>query len=75
MALFRSSSVPLERLDRVGGLAVDEESDLGFMIATYNWMHMKENISSVLDTDPGEGIMNKLEFAAGQTNDRIQLHT
>ena len=43
------------------------------MAQTKNCMYKKKHVSSKLDTDPGEGIINKLKFAAKQLKDRIHL--
>ena len=69
-----SSSVQLERLDRLDNLADNEESDLGFMNPAKNQTHMKKHVIFELDTDQGEGKTKKVKFAARQLNDKIQLH-
>ena len=38
-------------------------------------MHTKKDVSKELDTDHGEGIMQKFKFASEQLNDKIQLHS
>ena len=40
-----------------------------------NWAHTNKHVSSELDIDQGEGIKQKLKFAARQFNDRMLLHT
>ena len=40
-----------------------------------NQAHTKKHLSSELGTDQGEGITEKLKFAAKQLNDKIQLQT
>ena len=72
MVIPRSSSVPLERLDR---LADEEESDLEFMDPSKIQTHRQKHVSSELDTDQREGIINKLNFAARHLNDRKELCT
>ena len=57
----RSNSIHLEREDR---LADDEESDLEIMNSIRNQAHTKEHVSTEMDTEQGEGIMQKLKFAA-----------
>ena len=52
-----------------------KSQDLGFMTLTMSQTDIKKNVSSELEPDQGEGIRNKLKFAARQLNDRIQLHT
>ena len=74
----RSSSVPverMERLDRIHRLIDDEESKLELMNQTRDQIHRKKYVSSDSDTYQGEGITSKLKFAARHLNDRIQLHT
>ena len=51
-----SSTVLLERVERLDRLADDEESGLEFINLTTNWAHMKKHVSCELDTDQGEGI-------------------
>ena len=58
-----SSPVHLNRLERLDRLA-DEQSYIEFMNLTKNEAHMKKHISSVLDTDQGERIKNKLKCAS-----------
>ena len=74
---LRSSLVPLERLDRVDRLAGDEESEIDVMNLIRNQAHTKKHVSLNLDldTDQGEGITQKLKYAAKQINDKIILHT
>ena len=71
----RSSSVPLETLERVDRLADEEESNLEVFNSIRNQAHSKKHVSSTLDTDQIEGITQKLKFATRQLNDRIELHT
>ena len=52
----RSSSVPLERLDRVEKLMDYEESDVEALNLVSNKNCKRKNISSELDTDQGEVI-------------------
>ena len=72
MVPTRSRSVPLDRVDR---LTDDEESDLEVVNSTRNRAYTKKYVSTELDTDQGEGMMQKLKFAAKHLNDKIQLHT
>ena len=70
----RSTSVPLEILDRLDRLADDEESNVELMNLIGNQTSTKKDVSSELDTDQGEGITQKLKFETLQLNDRILLH-
>ena len=65
VVLPRSSSVPLDRVDRkdrVDRLADDEASDLEVVNSIKNRTHTKKHISTELDTDQGEGIRQKLDL-------------
>ena len=57
----RSSSVPLERLDRVDRLKDDEESNVEPLNLVRNMTFKKKHVSSELYTDQGEGITQKLK--------------
>ena len=71
-----SSSVPLDKVDTVDRLATDdEESDLIVVNSIRNRSHAKKHVNTELDTDQGEGVIQKLKFAAKQLNDKIHLHT
>ena len=61
----RSSLVPLQ------SLIDDEKSHLGFVTLTMTWMHIKNKVSSALDTNQGKGMKDKLKFTAKQLNNRI----
>ena len=52
-------------------LVDDEEFDIESMNSITNRTHTKKHVSSELDTDQGEGITQKLKFAAKQLNDGI----
>ena len=66
----KSSSVPI---DKVSG--EDENPNLGFMTPNYTVTYREHTDSSELNTDQGEGIKDKPQFAAEQLNDRICLQT
>ena len=75
MVPLRSSSVPLERLHRVDKLVDEERSDVQSLHLVRNRICKNKYVSFELDTDKGEGMTQKLKFAAKQLNDRIHLHT
>ena len=45
------------------------------MNSIWKWDCTRKHVSSELDTDQGEGMTQKLKFAAKQLNDRVHLHT
>ena len=62
----RSSSFLLKRVERVDRLAEDEECNLAVINSIRNWPHTKKHVSTDLDIAQGDGIMQKLKYAAKQ---------
>ena len=73
--LLRTKTIPIRsQLGTLDRLADDEKSDLEFITPTKIQTHTKKIVSSELDTDQGEGITNKIKFAARQLNDSMLCH-